>query len=208
MFSKIFQKSHSSPSNNQERSLSRSPSPTKKIPRKDDRGPEDISPVHSPRENQGRHHQSRSPSKHSGRRHTKSRTIYDSDSHPLNLPPEELKRLSAMAAAEPQAPMDIDSPIPSSPQNTPGSFPSPNGVNGFDQSEPPRPPPHKSPQSPTSSTNAEASKAAGNKFFKAHQYDKAIAEYTRGLKSPCISPMIRTRLMDSSNRRRPPILHV
>lgn len=174
-FSKFFGKSHSSTSSP---TTSRSPSPTKRSPRKDK------SPARHARDYTDYVHtqNNRSPSKHSGKRRTKSRQAYDPDSHPLNLPPEELKRLSAMAAAsDPQTPMDIDSNIPSSPQTqAPGSFPSSEGVNGFNQNEPPRPPPHKSPQSPASSADAEASKAAGNKFFKAKQYDKAIAEYTKG----------------------------
>jgi DnaJ family protein C protein 7 len=45
----------------------------------------------------------------------------------------------------------------------------------------PTPPPHKTPTTPPPSTeDAEAFKAAGNKYFKAGDYTKAIAEYTKG----------------------------
>jgi DnaJ family protein C protein 7 len=45
----------------------------------------------------------------------------------------------------------------------------------------PAPPPHKTPTTPPPSTeDAEAFKAAGNKYFKAGDYTKAIAEYTKG----------------------------
>lgn len=112
--------------------------------------------------------------------------------HPLNLPPEERKRLSAMSAASdpltPQ-PMDIDreqtaSPGPASPSPAPvppGAFPQTNGVNGTKDHEerPPTPPLHRTQTAP-STEDAESHKAAGNKFFKAKEYDKAIAEYTKG----------------------------
>lgn len=114
------------------------------------------------------------------------------DSHPLNLPPEELRRLSALRTAtmgspreEAGEPMQESTPAP---QQAPGAFP--NGVNG-DQSEEsgPAPPPHRSATSspaqqssptPSEPVDAEACKEAGNKFFKAKQYDKAIEEYTKG----------------------------
>lgn len=45
----------------------------------------------------------------------------------------------------------------------------------------PAPPPHRTPASPPPPTeDAEAFKAAGNKYFKAKDYDKAIQEYTKG----------------------------
>src|ERR1700761_1563858 len=112
--------------------------------------------------------------------------------HPLNLPPEERKRLSEMSAASdplPQ-PMDIDreqtaSPGAASPSpaaTTPGAFPQPNGVNGTANhaERPPTPPLHRTPTGP-SPEDAESHKAAGNKFFKAKEYEKAIAEYSKGI---------------------------
>jgi DnaJ homolog subfamily C member 7 len=91
--------------------------------------------------------------------------------------------------------MDIDSegpngaPASPSPQaNMPGSFDSPkmNGTNGTPSNEGPVPPPHKSnPTSPAAVAaptpeEAEAFKTAGNKFYKAKEYKKAIEEYTKG----------------------------
>ena len=89
--------------------------------------------------------------------------------------------MAAMSDSSP-VPMDIDSTVPSSPPpSAPGAFP--NGVNG-EENTPPRPPPHRSPTnskpSEPATGDAEACKAAGNKFFKAKQFDKAIAEYTKG----------------------------
>lgn len=86
---------------------------------------------------------------------------YDRDSHPLNLPPDELRRLStsAMSQMSDQAtpqPMDVDreftsSPTPSSPaaQQAPGAFPKVNGTNGTDgEQSRPTPPPHRYTTSP------------------------------------------------------------
>lgn len=120
----------------------------------------------------------------------------DRNSHPLNLPPEELRRLSAAIARAESArgSMDVDgsdqngvaSPPPPSPpltpsQAAPGAFPeNTNGpsteMNGEDKS--PTPPPHRTPMKPP--VDAEACKAAGNKFFKARDYLRAVTEYTKG----------------------------
>lgn len=128
----------------------------------------------------------------------------DNASHPLNLPPDELRRLSALQNRTPSAaaimgspgdettgePMQESTPAP----QTPGAFPQANGngVNGeHSGSNAPTPPPHKSPSSspppqqqanspPPPPVDAEQCKEAGNKFFKAKQYDKAIEEYTKG----------------------------
>jgi DnaJ family protein C protein 7 len=140
---------------------------------------------------------------------SKRSSKYDRDSHPLNLPPEELRRLSTSAMSQmsdqptPQ-PMDIDreataSPAPSSPTTSqaPGGFPKTNGVNGDDAR--PAPPPHRyttSPPPPSANyaktpeaasspvqaptIDAEEYKAAGNKFFKIKDYPAAIKEYSRG----------------------------
>jgi len=74
---------------------------------------------------------------------------------------------------------------PSSPATgtTPGAFPETNGVNGtHKEDEAPAPPPHKSSPPPKPEVDAEACKAAGNKFFKAREWEKAIQEYTKGKK--------------------------
>ncbi|KAI9759933.1 MAG: hypothetical protein M4579_001966 [Chaenotheca gracillima] len=122
---------------------------------------------------------------------------YDPDSHPLNLPPDELRRVSAMSAAAaaapsdpPPTPMDVDqdestsngasSPTPV----TPGAFPTTNGTNGVNGDASPAPPPHKTPNSPPSqdaAADAESFKAAGNRFFKTKDYDKAIKEYSKAI---------------------------
>jgi len=114
----------------------------------------------------------------------------NSDSHPLNLPPEELKRLSARSVArmgsptnseraESTEPMQESTPAP---QSAPGAFPQTNGTNGDHAEDGPAPPPHRTPTSPPPqpTVDAEKCKEAGNKFFKAKQYDKAIEEYTKG----------------------------
>jgi len=127
-----------------------------------------------------------------------SRQHLDPTEHPLNLPPE-LRRLSALSAMSDSERMDIDgegpngasSPVtsPAPPQNIPGSFEIPK-LNGRKDSttngEGPVPPPHKSnPSSPAPAAvptpeDAEAFKTAGNKFYKAKEYRKAIEEYTKG----------------------------
>ena len=131
----------------------------------------------------------------------KKRQKEDRDSHPLNLPPDELRRLSAaMARREPSTgSMDVDAddhePVTSpttedpstSSKSAPGAFPESaigiaNGVNGNDEKSP-TPPPHKVP--PKTKIDAEACKAAGNKFFKAKDYARAISEYSKGLNTLC-----------------------
>lgn len=123
------------------------------------------------------------------------------DSHPLNLPPDELRRLSAAMAAQEGArgdPMDLDHNGPFASQETespatpvgtaPGGFPenangtvNVNGVNGDHGDEKsPTPPPHRVPIAEKPSIDAEAAKTAGNKFFKAKDYSRAIVEYTKG----------------------------
>lgn len=131
----------------------------------------------------------------------KRREKEDRNSHPLNLPPEELRRLSAALAREQSArgSMDVDgsdlnrvtSPPAESPPVTPanaasGAFlDSTNGTsaetNNGKEDKSPTPPPHRSPMKPP--VDAEACKAAGNKFFKAKDYLRAVTEYTKGIAS-------------------------
>lgn len=132
----------------------------------------------------------------------------DRDSHPLNLPPDELRRLSssamsAMADQPTPQPMDIDreftaspTPAPSSPAaaQAPGAFPKATGDDAR-----PAPPPHRyttspppesakyaatpeesSPPAQPPTIDAEEYKAAGNKFFKIKDYPAAIKEYSKG----------------------------
>jgi len=93
------------------------------------------------------------------------------ESHPLNLPPDELRRrLSAMAASQDdqRSSMDID----------PQEAQQKNGVNGTEERSP-TPPPHRSNSSSTD--EAENFKLAGNKFFKDGDYRRAIEEYNKGM---------------------------
>lgn len=128
---------------------------------------------------------------------------FDTNTHPLNLPPD-LRRLSALSNMAEQMrsdPMEVDTDVhaqPSSPpaEKIPGAFNSaPNGVNGTTDKDKdsmdvdsgaPTPPPHKSPPTspvaaaPPTPEEAEAFKNAGNKHYKAKEYRKAIEEYTKG----------------------------
>lgn len=131
---------------------------------------------------------SHSHSHSSSRRHK-----YEPDTHPLNLPPEERKRLSALAAAMNGNSMDVDSePVNGARSTTPPnqkanaqanfSVPIPNGSSHDDGAPPP--PPHKSnPGSPTITPeeDAESYKNAGNRFFKDKNYHKAIEQYSKGM---------------------------
>lgn len=97
-----------------------------------------------------------------------ARSSKDQESHPLNLPPDELRRrLSAMAASrdEQRSSMDID---PQEPQQ--------NNANGEERS--PTPPPHRS---SSNADEADSFKLAGNKFFKDGNYTRAIEEYNKGM---------------------------
>ncbi|KAF2020443.1 TPR-like protein [Aaosphaeria arxii CBS 175.79] len=132
---------------------------------------------------------------------SKRSSKHDRDSHPLNLPPDELRRLSsAMSQMNDQPtpqPMDIDSqpssPAASQPPKTNGT------TNGEQQPSKPAPPPHRyttspppqsanyaatpedaSPPAELPTINAEEYKAAGNKFFKIKDYPQAIKEYSKG----------------------------
>lgn len=133
----------------------------------------------------------------------------DHNEHPLNLPPEELRRLSARMARDEKrssAQMDVDvkdvevesstsqgSSEEAQPDNgtnsqpptpgtdkTPGAFPSDqsNGDAREDTKSPP-PPPHRINTQPK--LDPEAAKAAGNKFFKAKDYGRAVVEYGKGM---------------------------
>ena len=98
----------------------------------------------------------------------KKERAHDPDTHPLNLPPQERARLSRLAARMDQEKQQTNG-------NAAADTPAQNGDTA------PVPPPHKTPSTPPPSTeDAEAFKAAGNKYFKAGDYTKAIAEYTKG----------------------------
>ncbi|UPK90013.1 hypothetical protein LCI18_000948 [Fusarium solani-melongenae] len=118
------------------------------------------------------------------------RPKYEPATHPLNLPPEERKRLSALAAAMNGSSMDVDGePVNGARATTP---PNPSAQTNFSVPIPngsthdgaPPPPPHKSnPSSPTPTPkdDAESYKAAGNRFFKDRNYFKAIEQYSKAV---------------------------
>ncbi|RYP22960.1 hypothetical protein DL765_001418 [Monosporascus sp. GIB2] len=143
------------------------------------------------------------------------RSKHDPNTHPLNLPPEEYKRLSALSTmsdrsssdkADKTDKMDVDkdaaanpappsSPPPATQQPPSSSYTVPisaaptNGakdapVSPKPREEGPAPPPHGSRPSspvPTAAEEAEAYKAAGNKFFKEKDFRNAIIQYTKAL---------------------------
>jgi DnaJ homolog subfamily C member 7 len=172
----------------------RAPSPSKKSLKKSQSTSRDSRP------GSARSSSSRSPTKSS------PRFPYDRNSHPLNLPPEQRQRLSA-AMSDPPTPMDIDYdgpspaavPVPSSPppqspqppqpsqlpQSMPGALNMTGNANGDGS---PVPPPHRKQTSPPPPlADAEAFKAAGNKFFKTKDYEQAIIEYTKGAFSSSVA---------------------
>ncbi|KAI9050166.1 hypothetical protein LZ554_006307 [Drepanopeziza brunnea f. sp. 'monogermtubi'] len=161
-----------------------------------------------PREGKENHKHAQASSSRSNRSSQKSSTKssrhpYDPNTHPLNLPPDQLRRLSALSSSmsDPDR-MDLDSegsnsnngaPLTSPPiqSNVSAAFnpPKPNGTAAPANGEVPVPPPHKSsPTSPAAASpptaeEAEAFKAAGNKFYKAKQYRKAIEQYTKAVEA-------------------------
>lgn len=130
------------------------------------------------------------------------RNKIDPNTHPLNLPPDEIRRLSAlsvMSARDSVERMDVDTPsaasAPSSPsqrkqsppaaEQTPAQTPPPatNGASSPKKDDAPAPPPHTTdPNSPppTPADEAEVFKTLGNKFFKEKNYKRAIEEYSKG----------------------------
>ncbi|KIW86728.1 uncharacterized protein Z519_12641 [Cladophialophora bantiana CBS 173.52] len=146
----------------------------------------------------------------------KFRNNPDPDTHPLNLPPDRLRQHLAQMArqeAESAGRMSIDREFPntndhdssmssgtagSSQPVTPskdaaGAFSdqansdvTSNGTNGHHDERSPTPPPHRVPPAPK--VDPEACKAAGNKFFKAKDYDRAIVEYTKAVDAEPSNP--------------------
>ncbi|KAL9051236.1 MAG: hypothetical protein Q9206_004779, partial [Seirophora lacunosa] len=148
------------------------------------------SPTKSLRESDLRNQSRKSASR------SNSRNIVNTDTHPLNLPPDEReKRRSAMSArSDPSTPMDVEqdgeasSAASTPPSAAPNTYPDTNGEADDDDLErttSPVPPPHRfmPPTSPPPkpSLDPEACKALGNKYFKNKDYVKAIAEYTKAL---------------------------
>ncbi|PNY20896.1 DnaJ subfamily C member 7 [Tolypocladium capitatum] len=146
-------------------------------------------PSSSPRQSRLSRHATEPTSSSSSRRKK-----LDTDTHPLNLPPEERKRYSELSnlsnsAMSGRNSMDIDrEPVNASPPPPPNpsaqtnfSVPIPNGTTNNEEG--PVPPPHKSNPSspvPTPEDDADAYKAAGNRLFKDKNYTKAIEQYSKG----------------------------
>ncbi|KAL8955856.1 MAG: hypothetical protein Q9193_006437, partial [Seirophora villosa] len=151
------------------------------------------SPTKSLRESDLRNQSRKSASR------SNSRNIVNTDTHPLNLPPDEReKRRSAMSArSDPSTPMDVEqdgeasSAASTPPSAAPNTYPDTNGEaddEDLERTTSPVPPPHRfmPPTSPPPkpSLDPEACKALGNKYFKSKDYVKAIAEYTKGGQQP------------------------
>ncbi|KAK5136352.1 hypothetical protein LTR08_003478 [Meristemomyces frigidus] len=130
------------------------------------------------------------------RSHTRAQkaAVASDSEHPLNhYHPDDPRRWSALSAmSSPQddssggVPVPADDPMETTPApETPGAVPQSNGVNGehgeHEEASKPVPPPHRSPPPEKPAVDAEACKAAGNKFYKEKQYEKAIAEYTKAI---------------------------
>ncbi|CCD54168.1 hypothetical protein BofuT4_P128680.1 [Botrytis cinerea T4] len=164
-----------------------------------------------------------------------SRNSFDPNTtHPLNLPPDQLRRLSTQVRMSEPMDIDVESPAgarnpspppatssqsstqpssskPAEPARKPSSksaskpAPQPSAPNGDGASAngegpPPPPPAHKSnptsPQAvaPPTPEEAESFKDAGNRYYKAKQYKKAIEEYTKAVEAmPSSSTYINNR---------------
>lgn len=105
---------------------------------------------------------------------------------PVPEPPKPAPKVVPAAAPEPPkpAPKVVPAAAPEPPKPAPP--PKANGTAGMN-GEGPVPPPHKSnPTSPTPvpmADNAESFKAAGNRYYKAKDYRKAIEEYTKAVEA-------------------------
>lgn len=201
LFSKSPKKSRSSTTDDPP---SRSPSPPKKTPFRSNKGKDENlrpGPASSRNSSSPARAQSFSPN-------------FDPNSHPLNLPPDQLRRLSALSNMSEPVPIEVDvdhdrpNGTPSSPTQpivpTSPGVSSGNNVNGTTNSMAPTPPPHKSaPTSPIpapapTAEDAEAFKTAGNKFYKAKEYKRAIEEYTKGMSCPHRSWVILSNILQRS----------
>lgn len=141
--------------------------------RKSPSKPSKPSPSKSPTKNRFTHSRSSSSTSIPTAPFRFGKSSKEKESHPLNLPPDELRRrLSAMAASreDQRSSMDID----------PQEAQLKNGVNGTEERSP-TPPPHRSNSSSTD--EADNFKLAGNKFFKDGDYRRAIEEYNKGMLS-------------------------
>lgn len=191
-----------SPAKSLSKSKSASASPTKKSARP--ASPATPSSAGAESKRSSRHFARASPDL--GKSSSFRRNKVDANTHPLNLPPDEIRRLSAlsaMSARESPDRMDVDPPATSSapssptqrkqsppaPEPTPAQTPTPatNGSSSPKKEDAPAPPPHTTdPNSPppTPADEAEVFKTLGNKFFKEKNYKRAIDEYSKGMRTP------------------------
>jgi DnaJ homolog subfamily C member 7 len=182
------------PTDHDDDSARRSPSPTKRSSFR----------LHKAKDENLRPGQASSQNNASPTRSQSFSPAFDPNLHPLNLPPDQLRRLSALSnmGGQQQQPlpteMDVDHEPPNSSPATPakianpGLFTMPNtannmdNVNGTTNGKAPTPPPHRSaptspaPPPPPTFEEAEAWKAMGNKYYKNKEYKKATSEYTKG----------------------------
>ncbi|KAI0429687.1 hypothetical protein F5Y09DRAFT_254384 [Xylaria sp. FL1042] len=181
----------------------KSPSGSSKSPTKKSARPASPAHAHTQRE-QPKVRTSRSFGRHSS---DSRRSKFDPNTtHPLNLPPDEIKRLSALSAAMSERSsfdkMDVDKENSAQPPSSPPppqqqkSFTVPinsptNGSKTEINGEGPAPPPHRSNPSspiPSDAEQAENYKSLGNKSFKERQYKKAIKEYSQAIELMPDSP--------------------
>lgn len=137
------------------------------------------------------------PQKSSQRYSISSRHSSSPTSHPLNLPPDQRSKISDLLKMSDPERQEDETEVPSLDSKSNSISPSErsptiskkiNGPTIIVPEERPAPPPHKSnPSSPSTNTalteEAENFKAAGNKFYKAKEYQKAIEEYTKAVEA-------------------------
>ena len=175
--------SKSSPKKNQDRAPTENRRPSAGLASGQSSRSPSKSPIKSPRVSENK------SSKKNPRSRPGNHRLDPGDTHPLNLPPEERdRRRSAMSSAN----EDMDTAMPDYSDGTAdmdGETPQENGhMTGSaeyahpDGSSSPAESPHKSPSPPPKpAIDAEECKSLGNKYFKAKDYTKAVAEYTKGM---------------------------
>jgi DnaJ family protein C protein 7 len=136
------------------------------------------------------------PDKDKQRKRKSKRKSTTEEEHPLNfyLQSDQFSTMST-STASPRDSINGGVPVGSSAdkmETTPApetEAPATASENEHQQEQRPTPPPHRTKSSPPPPPElrpeeAEAFKAAGNKFYKAGQYGKAIDEYTKGWLMP------------------------
>ncbi|KAM7200255.1 DnaJ subfamily C member 7 [Rhypophila sp. PSN 637] len=191
---------------------SHSRSPSKKFQQPQQQRPDSPSASPSGRESKPQQSQSQPRSSRPFARHatdpgqsSRRKKQIDPDTHPLNLPPEQRKRLSELSGLNARHSMENDKepvvnggkPASPPPQQKPSApahsnsftVPITNGTGTADakangDKDVPAPPPHRSqPASPTQTAaeDAERFKNDGNKYFGEKNYTRAIQLYTKAV---------------------------